>query len=160
MPSGILHRHGQHFPCNSEELYFAVFLFSSFFFSFLPWVGEISSLQITCVFPACGRACHGMQTALTPQGQWATSSCNRGFRDSPLPQKLSSLSWRFGSSRQILKALTKNLCNPWLTLFPSPTGLCLKDLLSPSVFFHSGWSSSTAIPQRVFYFLSGQSSAW
>lgn len=106
-----------------------------------------------------GRTCHGMQSAPAPQGWWAILSCDGGFCDSLVPQKPSSLSWQFRSSKQSLKALTKSLFNPWLTPFPSLASLCLKDLLCPSVFFYSGGSSSAAIPWRVFYFLSGQSSA-
>lgn len=106
------------------------------------------------------RVHHGMQTAPVPWGQWATPFTDGCYHDPLLSQKPSSLLLQFGSSRWSLKAFTKSLFKVELTPFPSPAGLCLKDLLCPLVFLYSDWSSSAVIPQRVFYFLSGQSSAW
>ena len=100
--SGILHRYGQHFPGNSEDLPFAgkqdFFISFSFLLSFSPsFPGPVKLVPCKLIVilllasragaseKGGGRAHHGVQTALAPQGWWVTPSCDGVFRDPLLP---------------------------------------------------------------------------
>lgn len=101
--SGILHRHGQHFPCNSEELHFTVK--QNFFISFscLPSFSlsfHVSVKLVFCKLPIFllasradasgeggGRAHCGVQTSMTPQELWVTPILWWGFPWPSAPPK-------------------------------------------------------------------------